>query len=122
MQEIADAGNLNAYADMITGALAIWPINGQRTSASFSVPPLISAQTGLVGYPSVSNRQLDFRVFFSGELLCGTTVKVKSIVPPACGVWVIQQMTHTLESETANGAWFSDVHCLTSNQASGASS
>jgi hypothetical protein len=105
MQAAAAAANIHATIDL--GCLAIWPKDGSRGGS----PPLISAATGMVGYPSYTTQAVSFRTLYNPAIGFGSTVKIQSIMTPACGTWPVLQMAHHLESETPGGAWFTDVEC-----------
>ena len=82
----ASAGNFNAYVDTIKKVLAIWPMGGSRTAAPLEISP----QSGLIGYPTFSNRQLDFRTYYNPGLLFGSAgadhqqpqARVRPLDPP----------------------------------------
>jgi hypothetical protein len=111
VQDVARAGNFNAYADCVRGVLAMWPQNGARTAAGDD-PILISPETGLKGYPTFSNKQIDFETLFNPSMTYGKKVKIQSSITPACGIWIPMQMTTVLQSETPGGAWFTQVHAI----------
>ena len=84
------------------GILAIWPRGGTRRG----VVPLLSPQTGLVGYPSYSSLGVVAQALFNPNINFGALVKIESLLKPACGTWRVMQLEYALESETPNGAWF----------------
>lgn len=68
--------------------------------------PVISAESGMIGYPTFTDQGIQCRSFFRPELHVAAAVQVESIVPHATGVWKIQQLTHTLSAHNPNvGAW-----------------
>jgi hypothetical protein len=87
------------------GTLAIWPQGGTRGG----VVPVISAKSGMVGYPTFTSRGVAFRCLYTPTISYGTTVQVESALTPACGKWVVYRLIYSLESETPGGAWFADV-------------
>lgn len=88
--------------------LAICPPGVPRSQPSFTLTP----QSGLVGYP-----ELDFqrgyvraKALFNPAFRFGGPVAIQgSSVPLANGSWVIGTITHTLDSLTPGGQWFSDM-------------
>lgn len=83
--------------------LFVWPKGGSRGGT----PPLISPQTGLVGYPTYTHSGIAMLIRFNPAIGRGGLVKVESSLVPACGMWRVFSLTHVLESETPNGQWFS---------------
>jgi hypothetical protein len=111
--------------------LAIWPKGGMRGGAI----PIISAQTGLVGYPRVSGWNLQFRSLFNPNLRLGGAVIIQSSLGnPAANVtpeqaqsagvptntqtggpsgrWLLTTpLIYDLSSQQQNGPWFVDATC-----------
>lgn len=86
--------------------LAIWPGYGSRTSKPIIT---VSPQNGLVGYPSFNQNMVHARCLFNPAIEIGARVKIEgSIMTPANRTWTVGLATHTLESQTPNGAWFTD--------------
>ena len=81
----------------------IWPKNGSRGGT----PPLISPQTGLVGYPTYNRNGIALLTLYNPLIGRGGLIKVESSLIPASGLWRVYSLTHTLDSETHNGPWFS---------------
>lgn len=68
--------------------------------------PVISAATGMIGYPTFTNQGIQVASFFRPELHVAAAVRVESIVPHASGVWKITQLTHSLSANNPNSsAW-----------------
>lgn len=104
-RKVADAANFNMIMD--NGVLAIWPKNGSRGGQV----PLISAATGMVGYPTWTSTGISLVTLFNPAIAYGTQVQVQSIIKPACGPWNVYAVNHNLESETPGGAWFTQLEC-----------
>jgi hypothetical protein len=103
VQRIADGANINWIIDK--GTLAIWPRDGRRAGNV----PLISAETGMIGYPSYSSMMgIQVKTIFNPFLNCGETVKVKSNLAFANGLWNTWSITHELDSEIPDGNWFTN--------------
>lgn len=100
-QRVADAANINWIVD--AGVLAIWPRGGSRGGAI----PLISPETGMVGYPAHNGVGIALTTLYNPSIRAGGTVQVRSEIPNACGQWFVTALTHDLESETPGGQWFS---------------
>lgn len=68
--------------------------------------PVVSAATGMIGYPTFTNQGIQVSSFFRPELHVAAAVKVESIVPHATGVWKITQLTHNLSAHNPGAnAW-----------------
>ncbi len=100
---VALAQHANVSWTIDRGILAAWPRYGARQGSS----PLISPQTGMVGYPSFSTYGVKIRCLFNNELKIGGTVQVQSSITPANGTWKIEKLEHNLQALTPNGEWFS---------------
>ena len=103
-----------------TPTIAIWPKTGARAAQA----PLLSPDSGMVGYPiweagaitvkSIYNPSLSVSTGVgTNGLMVGGTVEVKSSIANASGQWQIFSMTHELESETPDGSWFTTVRANT---------
>lgn len=106
IRECAQAAGINFAID--TGVLQIWPKSGSRAAAI----PTISPETGMVGYPTFSSNGLMLTTVFNPSIVIGGIVQVQSSVTPACGQWVVVQISHSLESETPGGQWFTHLFAL----------
>lgn len=82
--------------------LAIWPQSGARKGTT----PLISPDTGMVGYPSLSSKGMTVKMMFNPTVNLGCDVEVQSSVPMACGKWRVFNVAHNLSSEMLDGPWF----------------
>ncbi len=102
----AVAANINYQ--MRQGVLAIWPKYSPRGGAI----PTISPETGMIGYPSFASNGLALRTLFNPEIMIGGQVNVQSSLTAACGNWMIFQLAHTLESQTPNGMWESQIYAM----------
>jgi hypothetical protein len=87
--------------------LAIWPGDGWRKTTNQAV---ISPGAGLVGYPSFDLQSLTIRTLFRPNTRLGETFTLAgSQVDVANGDWGIWGYSHTLDAQTPNGAWFTDI-------------
>jgi len=102
-EDLAQAANIALYIDDKT--LAIAPLNTPRGGAI----PLISRDTGLIGYPTFDKVGVNFQILFNPAVQFGGSVKLETDLAQANGQWVITSMSHRLESEKPGGAWFTTL-------------
>lgn len=91
------------------GTLAIWPNGSYRTSQTNT--PTVSPANGMVGYPQSTSIGVNFRSLYNSKLKYGSMITMQSSIQPACGQWVIYNLTHILESIKPGGSWFTDAQC-----------
>jgi hypothetical protein len=116
VQECAAAARIDYTYEK--GLLAIWPRNGARKA---NQPIRIAKDTGMVGYPTLGSNGIALRTLFNADIDNGKVVQVFSDIPQAenrtlggaPGLWKVNAVFHTLESETPNGQWFTDIQCGT---------
>ena len=101
--ELARAANLSLYID--DKVLAITNKYAPREG----MIPEISAQSGLVGYPTFDGIGVNFQTLFNPAITFGGSIKLKTDVKAAEGDWIVTSVAHRLESEKPGGAWFSTV-------------
>lgn len=87
------------------GTLAIWPRIGSRQGTI----PLISPDTGMVGYPSLSSKGMTVRMLYNENIRFGGDIQVQSAIPMACGKWHVFNLSHSLSCEMPDGPWFTTV-------------
>lgn len=74
------------------------------------IVPLLSKETGLIGYPSFTNDGIKCECLFSPLVEIGGLVKVESIVPKATGVWRVVKIHHDLEAYVSSGGnWHTSI-------------
>ena len=72
--------------------------------------PLLSKDSGLLGYPSFTNDGIQCDCLFNPLIELGGLVKIQSIVPKASGVWRVVKVHHELEAySTTGGNWRTQV-------------
>jgi len=103
VKDIAKAADCDVYLD--DNVLAITPSNAPRVVDT----PVISKDTGLVGYPTFDSVGVNFSTLFNPAIVFGGTVKIETDNIHAAGEWVVTSINHRLESERPGGAWFSFV-------------
>lgn len=101
----AKAANIRYSTDL--GTLAIWPKNGFREGDI----PIISKETGMVGYPLFSSNGMSVHSIFIPNIKGGSKVTVQSTLSVANGTWIVGNVVHNLESERPGGAWFTQLAC-----------
>ena len=100
---LAKAAGIDLYVD--DGVLAITLPNMPRNKPI----PLISAQTGMKGYPTFDGIGVNLEIFFNPSVIFGGSIKIQTDIPQAAGVWIVTSVSHRLESEKPGGAWFSRI-------------
>lgn len=91
--------------------IAIWPKNGVRRGAV----PVISPETGMVGYPSFNSTGIAVTTLFNPSITFGGTVEVETVTR-ARGSWTPFYIGHDLESEQPAGKWFTHMQCSITGQ------
>lgn len=69
---------------------------------------LLTANSGMIGYPSFTQDGITATCFYDPRLKLGGQVKIESIVPRATGYWKITKLSHDLAAYT-NGRWVSKI-------------
>lgn len=105
MRACARAANINATVDC--GVMKIWPKDGALPGNI----PLISPDTGMVGYPTLNSAGMTVKTLFLPDIRPGGQVEVQSSIPMACGIWRLGPISHSLSSETPGGPWFTTFQC-----------
>lgn len=113
MRRAAEAANINAELVDANTKLAIWPIGGSRSSQQGQNLPLISKDTGMIGYPTPSpNGYMTVNTLFNPLIAFGGKVQVQSArVPLANRTWVVQSLDLNLESQVPKGNWMATCFC-----------
>jgi hypothetical protein len=101
-QRVAEHANINlALDDGAPPTLVIWPKDGARNGSV----PLVSATTGMIGYPSYTRNGIIVTTRYNPSIGFGQNVKVQSDLPQANGTWNVFTLVHTLDAEVPGGAW-----------------
>ena len=103
IKRCAAAANIQYTIDAKKNALVITPIGGKRGGQI----PLISPQTGMIGYPSYSSgvNGLSVTTLFNPLLRIQGQVQIQSSLEVANGTWSVFNLEHELESENPGGQW-----------------
>lgn len=100
----AKAAGINMTLD--DDVLAIWPVGGHRGGTI----PLISQDTGLVGFPAYAGgQQMALSTLYNPSIRFGGQVDVQTSLTGANGRWTVNSVHHHLESQTPGGAWFTQI-------------
>lgn len=102
-KSLANAAGCWLYLD--DGVLAITPINTARNKTT----PVISPQSGLMGYPTFDGVGVNFRSVFNPGIVFGGPIQIVSSIPQASKQWIVTSISHTLESEKPGGMWLSEI-------------
>lgn len=119
---LARAANIEMQDDGPFGALAIWPKNGTRSGSV----PLISVESGLIGYPRCQDQGISLRCLFNPNIRLGGQIELRSSLGgepiPAQGAtqaqaqragpngqWYVTRLTYDLSAQLPGGPWFCDV-------------
>lgn len=110
---LCEHANLDFYFDGNT-TLAICPKNQPRQG---NVMPVISPQTGLIGYPSIQRYGIHVDALFTPSLILGRPIQIQGsdTVPSANGTWFPVKVAHELDSLLPEGRWFSHMDCMRSS-------
>lgn len=88
--------------------LVITPYATARNIAA----PLISPQTGLIGYPLFNETGVNFETLFSPGITLLGPVNLQSSLPKANGTWLVTSCSHQLSSQTLGGPWKTTVNAV----------
>lgn len=102
-KDLARAAGCDLYVD--DKILAITPPNVPRKS----IIPLITPDTGLIGYPTFDGVGVNFQTLYDPSITFGGSIRLVTDVLQAAGEWVVTSIAHRLESEKPGGAWFSTI-------------
>lgn len=88
------------------GTLSIWLVGKSRASDSI---PKISADTGMVGYPTLSSKGMTIKALFNQNIKYGADIEVESFIPMANGTWHVYDLGHEISSQMPDGPWFTTI-------------
>ncbi|MFT8720031.1 baseplate hub protein [Acetobacter sp.] len=135
IRDCANAARISWLVSMNT--LSIWPQNFALPS-DISGLPEISEATGMVDYPSYYAGGVNVQTFFNPLINFRDAFNLKSQYSPASmisnygvplassagevvrpateGVWIVQNVRHSIASETLGGPWFTMITASRSTQ------
>lgn len=118
-----------------TGLLHVWGPAYRETYAQDTRTPLVSAHSGMIGYPDYSLYGIKFSCLFRPDISFYAPIKIKSNQMPAGwelqkdkpvnqdgqriqnpnhpydGLWLPTFISHDLSAEIPNGPWSSNIEC-----------
>lgn len=104
MRSLAAQIGIDMYID--DGTVSIVP-RGEPKKGNTVV---LSAATGMIGYPSFTNDGISAQCLFNPQLELGGLVKIETIVPKASGIWKITKLEHNLEACFPGARqWFTSI-------------
>lgn len=111
---VANAAGINWFVD--NDVLAIWKKGKSRSGTV----PLISPQTGMVGYPGFTAYGITIKTVFNADIRFQADVKVESSLEGvarlnANGIWTVYNIDHEIESIVPEGRWFTSLICYNKN-------
>lgn len=84
-------------------------LKAQERPAYRAGVPIISAQSGLVGYPTFDGVGVNFQTLFNPSIQFGGLMQIETDVQQAAGEWIVTSVAHRLEVEKPGGVWYSRV-------------
>lgn len=81
--------------------LTVWP----KGSAVDDVVPLVSEESGMIGYPVFSQYGITFQTQYSPLLAQGRDIELRTSLPNASGRYSLSIVEHFLSSWTEGGSW-----------------
>jgi hypothetical protein len=100
---LANAAGIWLYID--NGILAITPAYQPRSKPI----PIISAQTGMKGYPTFDGVGVNFETLFNPQITFGGSIQVVTDIPNANGTWIVTSISYNLASEKPDGPWWARI-------------
>jgi hypothetical protein len=105
INQVAIAANINWSIDNSNQIITIWPKGGNNGSQIIN----ISAETGMVKYPAFNGTGVVVTTLYNPLIKYGNQIIVKSDLQSACGTFICQGLNHHIESQTPDGAWFTQI-------------
>ena len=99
IKNIANAINADMLIDDNT--IVILPRDKARKN---SFTPVLSAENGLIGYPTLTDDGIQVVCFFNPGVQIGACIKIDTIVPKAKGTWKVTEVNHELEVNSSQSA------------------
>lgn len=107
-QALAIARHANIDVTFDRGTMAI--VNPKQARQGADV--LISASTGMIGYPAFIQAQVIVRCLFNPNVKHFGQVQIQSDLTPANGTWKVNMMTLDLQSNVPHGKWEMILVCV----------
>lgn len=108
MRACADHANINA--EVIGTTLAIWAKGGTRSGGPI---PLVSPDTGMIGYPAYTQQGIIVKTLFNPQISFGGLIKVQSSLKPVndVGQWGVYKLDLALDAMAPRGQWMMTCYC-----------
>lgn len=102
----ADAADVYLIFDDERKVMAVLTKGSSRSGTA----PLISPETGMVGYPQYAGQGIiRVKTVYNPAIRFMGLVEVKSSLTQANGFWPVVQLTHELDAQLPNGEWSSTI-------------
>lgn len=85
--------------------VSIWPNGAARNDT----PIILSAETGMIGYPAFTPAGIEVKAEFDVNLTYGAMIDLRSIVGNATGKWFCLAARHELAAQMPGGTWQSSL-------------
>lgn len=102
IKALAEHANISHTIE--ANVLVIWPAGAARGDQV----PLVSAETGMIGYPQYTDTGIQVSTLYNPNISFGVNVEVQSVLKAATGRFNVYGVAHDLVSEDPGGAW--DTH------------
>lgn len=103
-KELAKIAGIGLYIDDKVLAIVPDPYSPRK-----SLIPLVSPETGLVGYPTYDGVGVNFKMLFNPSVTFGGLIKLETSIIQAQGQWIVTSVNYDLTSELPGGAWFAQI-------------
>lgn len=110
VRQLADWAHIKAERVLGGGTLAIWKI-GSSWQGPGTVFPLVSPDTGMIGYPALSQFGPIVRMLFNPQVAFGGMIRLVSSIPQANATWYVQGIDLALDTLVPHGKWEATVRC-----------
>lgn len=116
MRQLQDAARDAQCTMMVEGnTFIILGRGGTRTKTSQNIP-LISKDTGLIGYPQITLTGVNIKCLFNPAIYAWSKIKLQATsLESLNGIWYPHRIDHHLSSNYPGGPWFSNIS-LTNRQ------
>lgn len=97
----------HAKIELIIGADKSITITPKGKAIENAQKPLLSRQTGMIGYPTYDGTTVICRTLYNPAIHLYNLVKIETDVKRANGDWLVLSIDHSLDCEVPDGQWFS---------------
>lgn len=105
----AVASHVGAELIIDDNNIVLLPAGGTKSGTV----PLISAETGMLGYPTFNDDGILAKCIYRPDIELGGLVKIESIVPKATGTWKVTKLSHSLSAYVPGGGpWETSIEGL----------